>query len=191
MVQFHESTVKYQKQDENGNIKSITEKYLIDSVSVTEAEARLVGLMEQLTDGEYKITSVVQKKDVEHLKNPNEDGIFYRASCRCVLTDSDSGATVRTTYSLIFRSVTFDDALKFLKEHLSTWLVEVTIANLGESSIEDVLLYNAPDDRPIHERMKEKIKKIEPKTLDLFAEGGLADQAFDNDTGEVFDNIDK
>lgn len=178
MRQFHETTVKYQKTGEDGHPKNVVEKYLIDSVSVTEAEARLVKLMEQITDGDYKITGVVQKKDIEYLECTNEDGIYYRASCRCVLSDSDSGKTVRTTYSLIFRSMTFDEALKFLKQHLSTWLVEVTIANLGETNLEDVLLYNEPDERPIHERMKDGIKK-EAKTLDLFTEGGLADQAFD------------
>lgn len=50
--------VKVQHDTGNGKIKKVTERYLVDAMSVTEAEARvIVVLKEDLTGTEFEVVS--------------------------------------------------------------------------------------------------------------------------------------
>ena len=50
--------VKVQQDNGNGKVKKVTEGYLVDAMSVTEAEARVINeLKEELTGTEFEVVS--------------------------------------------------------------------------------------------------------------------------------------
>lgn len=50
--------VKIQQDNGSGKVKKITERYLVDAMSVTEAEARVISeLKEELTGTEFEVVS--------------------------------------------------------------------------------------------------------------------------------------
>ena len=59
MSQWFETKVKYDKTMlYTGAIKSVTEPYLVDALSFTEAEARITKEMEPFVSGELTVTAV-------------------------------------------------------------------------------------------------------------------------------------
>ena len=54
---FYEVGVRYDKTQEDGTSKKVTEKYAVDALSFGEAEASIVKEMEIYISGEYKLTS--------------------------------------------------------------------------------------------------------------------------------------
>ena len=59
MHNWFECSIRYEKVAENGMNRKVTEAYLVDALSFTEAEARIIEVMNQertLTFGKYKGT---------------------------------------------------------------------------------------------------------------------------------------
>ena len=52
--------VKYTKQLEDGQLKRVTEPYLLDAVSFTDAEARIYEEMGQIIRGEFIVTNIAK-----------------------------------------------------------------------------------------------------------------------------------
>ena len=63
---YHSVSVKVQFEDDKGKIKKKTERYLVDAMTVTEAEARVISYMKG-TQQEFEISSASQSKIVDVL----------------------------------------------------------------------------------------------------------------------------
>jgi hypothetical protein len=61
MGMYFTVSVKLQIEDAKGKVKTKTERYLVDAMSVTEAETRVVEYM-QGTMSEYEISSAAQSR---------------------------------------------------------------------------------------------------------------------------------
>lgn len=59
-------SVKVAFEDDKGKVKKSTERYLVDAISVTDAEARVVAYMKD-TQGGFEISSASQSRIVEVL----------------------------------------------------------------------------------------------------------------------------
>lgn len=72
---FHSVSVKVSFEDDKGKVKKKTEKYLVDAMSVTEAEARVTSYMKG-TQVEFEISSASQSRIVDVI-NPNNTPEVY------------------------------------------------------------------------------------------------------------------
>ena len=72
---FHSVSVKVKFEDDKGKLKTKTEKYLVDAMSVTEAEARVTTYMKG-TQAEFEISSASQSRIVDVI-NPNNTPEVY------------------------------------------------------------------------------------------------------------------
>ena len=61
---FHSVSVKVRFEDDKGKTKTKTEKYLVDAMSVTEAEARVTSYMKG-AQVEFEISSASQSRIVD------------------------------------------------------------------------------------------------------------------------------
>lgn len=57
-------TIKIKREDDKGKLKTATERHLVDALTVTEAEARVVKFMEQFQE-DYMISSVTESRIVQ------------------------------------------------------------------------------------------------------------------------------
>lgn len=62
---YFECTVRYGKMNQNGNVKKVTEKYIVDAMSFTEAEAYIIQAITPYMSGEYAITAIKKTKIAE------------------------------------------------------------------------------------------------------------------------------
>ena len=62
---WFEAKVKYVKVNEDGREKKVNEAYLVDAMSYTEAESRIMHEMESLISGDYYISSLKKSNITE------------------------------------------------------------------------------------------------------------------------------
>ena len=62
-MQYYIAKVKVHHTDDKGRVKKVTEQYLVNAVSVTDAEAKVVADFEG-SNLEYEVTAVMETKIV-------------------------------------------------------------------------------------------------------------------------------
>ena len=72
---YYTVSVKVSHEDDKGKVKKSTERYLVDAMSVTEAEARVTSFMKD-TLGEFEISAASQSRILEVI-SPKETPSIY------------------------------------------------------------------------------------------------------------------
>ena len=62
MANWFECKVRYDKMMENGVVKKVNEPYLIDALSFTEAEARIIKEQTPFISGDFSVNAVKRTK---------------------------------------------------------------------------------------------------------------------------------
>ena len=88
MHNWFECKIKYEKTAEEGKIVRVNEAYLIDALSFTEAEARIIEEMRPFISGEFKVANIRRAKINEMFFNENGDK-WYRAKVMFVSLDEE------------------------------------------------------------------------------------------------------
>ncbi len=65
MANWFECKVRYDKTQENGAVKKVTEPYLVDALSFTEAEARITEEQQPYISGEFDVAAVKRSRIAE------------------------------------------------------------------------------------------------------------------------------
>ena len=77
---WFEAKVKYMKVNEDGREKKVNEAYLLDAMSYTEAESRIMHEMESVISGDYYISSLKKSNITELVPSEDEnDDRWYKA----------------------------------------------------------------------------------------------------------------
>ena len=62
MALWFECKVRYDKMMENGSVKKVNEPYLVDALTFTEAEARIIEEITPFITGEFSISAVKRQR---------------------------------------------------------------------------------------------------------------------------------
>ena len=73
MANWFECKIRYDKMQENGAVKKVTEPYLVDALSFTEAEARIIEEMKPFISGEFSVSAVKRSKIAEIFRDDSAD----------------------------------------------------------------------------------------------------------------------
>ena len=92
MHNWFECKVSYEKMLENGMQKKVTEPYLVDALSFTEAEARIIEEIRPFITGEFTVTDIKRARLSELFFNENGDR-FYKIKVYFITLDEKSGAS--------------------------------------------------------------------------------------------------
>jgi hypothetical protein len=151
--------VKYQKQDEKGSVKNISEQYLVDAVSFTEAEARIYEKLGSVIPGEFNISNI-SKTNVTDVFYYEDSDIWHKCKMTYTLEVEDSGKEKKITNYVLLTAPNVKTAYDRVYESLNNMLVEFKVPEVVESPIVEVFPYEsnenhfqeAPDNwRPLKE----------------------------------------
>ena len=78
MYSWFECKVRYDKMLDTGVQKTVTEPYLIDALSFTEAEKRIIEEMKPFISGEFSFSDIKRVKFAETFFNETGDR-YYKA----------------------------------------------------------------------------------------------------------------
>ena len=76
MHNWFECKISYDKVLENGMQKKVTEPYLVDALSFTEAEARIIEEIRPFISGEFTVTDIKRARISEIFFNENGDRYY-------------------------------------------------------------------------------------------------------------------
>lgn len=139
---WFEVKVKYTKVDENGRQRKVSELYLLDAVSFTEAESRIIEELREIIQGDFYIEAI-KKSNITELvesKDGNDDK-WFKAKVAIIDADSISGRENKTNWYHLVAGENVDKALENLQKSLSTYVVPFEIVQIGDSNIMDVFPY--------------------------------------------------
>lgn len=143
MEKWFLGSLKYEKVMENGKEKKVTEKYLIDALSVTEAEARLIEEMSPFISGDFSIKAVVDTKYAEVVPSDNEaDDTWFKCKLGYITLDEKTGTEKTTTTNMLVQAADLRQAVKNLDEHMKGTMADYRIESVSDSKIMDVYPYN-------------------------------------------------
>lgn len=137
MALWFECKVRYDKMQENGTIKKVNEPYLVDALTFTEAEARIIDEMKPYISGEYSISSEKKTKISEIFFNEGADR-YYLVKVNFITLDENSGIEKKTVSQILVQASDFEDAVEKFKIGMKGTLADYEIASITETMIMDV-----------------------------------------------------
>lgn len=142
MALWFECKVRYDKMMENGMMKKVNEPYLVDALTFTEAEARIMELVKPFISGDYSISSEKKTKIAEIFFNEDGDR-YYQVKVNFVTLDERTGVEKKTASLILVQASDFEDALKKFQAGMSGTMADYEIASITETPIMDVFPLNA------------------------------------------------
>ena len=138
MSQWFETKVKYDKtMPDTGAIKSVTEPYLVDALSFTEAEARITKEMEPFVSGELTVTAVRKVRFEDVLYHEGGDR-WYKVKINMITIGEKTGAEKRSASFSLVQASEFKLALDYFLEAMKSVLFDFEIVNITEMAYIDV-----------------------------------------------------
>lgn len=137
MALWFECKVRYDKMQENGMVKKVNEPYLVDALTFTEAEARIIEEMKPFISGEYSISSEKKTKISEIFFNDGADR-YYLVKVNFITLDENSGVEKKTVSQILVQASDFEDAVEKFKEGMKGTMADYEIGSISETMIMDV-----------------------------------------------------
>lgn len=144
MEKCFECSLKYEKVMENGLEKKVTELYLVDALSITEAEARLIEEMNPFMQGEFQCKGIKEANysEIFFSEEVTADR-YFKCKLLFITLDEKSGKEKTTSTQILVQAADLRDAVKKLDEGMKGTMADYQIASVSETKIMDVYLYES------------------------------------------------
>lgn len=144
MAQWIEVKVRYEKLTETGKSVKVTDPYLVDALSCTEAEARVV---EEITPfcNDFNVLNVGKTKISEIFWSEGGDK-FYKVKVNFITIDEKTAAEKRSASYILVQASNFAEALANFNEGMRGTLADYEIEGINETKIVDVYKYKVPEE---------------------------------------------
>ena len=150
MHNWFECKIRYEKVAENGMNKKVTEPYLVDALSFTEAESRIIEEITPFISGEFTVADI-KRANYSELFPCEEDAAdrWFKCKLYFITLDEKSGTEKKTATNVLVQAADLRDAVKKLDEGMKGTMADYVIASVAETAIMDVYPYSAePDVKP-------------------------------------------
>lgn len=159
MQNLFECKVKYEKIDEqSGKEKKVSETYLIDAVSFTEAESRIYKEMEMMVRGEFIVTNIRKANYTEIFDNEDGDR-WFKAKVSFASVDEKSGKEKKVSNQILVMANNVKDAYDKIQQGMGGMTVDFEINAIAESPILDFFAYFK--DEALNPEIPSHLKPIE------------------------------
>lgn len=136
MALYIETKIRYNKMYENGAIKRVTEPYLVDALSFTEAEARIIEEMTPFISGEFSV-SAIKKTNISEIFNGEGDR-WYMVKVNFITLNEKSGVEKKSATHILVPAYDFDGAVENFKDGMKGTMADYEIASVSETAYMDV-----------------------------------------------------
>lgn len=137
----YEVKVRYERIDDLGKAKKVTEVYIVSAYMSHEAEIAMLNELSSYRDVEVlsikqlKIEQVVASYDRDKHREK-----WYRARCAVLELNEKNGCTRRTSISVIVNADDFDDAAASLQKWRGMMTSDIELLSLSISTIKGWLI---------------------------------------------------
>lgn len=139
---MYQVKVSYERQADAMGMKKVTEVYLVDAMSFTEAEERIIKEIQPLVSiGELEVVGVKRVNLAELvLSHDDREDTYYRAKVSFLTFDEKSGQPRASAVNMLVQAETLQKAVGRLTEELEKQLGSYLINSVTETPILGVYL---------------------------------------------------
>ena len=137
MEQWIKTSVRFDKTMENGAIKKVTEPYLVDALSFTEAEARIIEEVTPYISGEFTVSAVNKSKVSEIFWDASGDR-WYQVKAAFITINEKTGAEKRSKTVFMVQASDFKSAYDNFMQGMKGTMADFEIIGITETDIMDL-----------------------------------------------------
>lgn len=164
-MRLYECSVRFDKMMQNGTVKKVTEKYLVDAITFSEAEARIYREMTPYISGEFDVVAIKRTKYSEIVydkfnllsqaesefqkitrQNSQLSGFadkWFEVVVNFITIDEKTAAEKKTATAFIVNANSNKTAHEAVVDHMKGTISDYEIATVKETSILEVYVYSA------------------------------------------------
>ena len=143
---FYEVKIQYQKTLEDGKEKKVTEQYVVEALSFTEAESRIAEEMLPYTDGDLDVVSekIAPFNEIFISDNSTDDKWFI-SKVAFITLDEKTAKEKKQTFRYLVQAATSEHALDYTKTMLNQCLSDYSIDSVHDTPTLDVFLHECTE----------------------------------------------
>lgn len=143
---FFEVKIQYQKMLEDGREKKVTEQYVVEALSFTEAESRIIEEMTPYISGDFDIVSErIAPYNEIFLSDNSTDDKWFISKVSFITIDERAAKENKQTFRYIVQAETSEKAMDYTKEMLSHGMSDYSIDSVQDTPTLDVFLYGSAE----------------------------------------------
>ena len=145
---WFECKVRYAKMNDSGNEKKVTETYVVDALSFSEAEARIIKEVTPYIENGFEITDI-KKARYSEVFDCAEDAAdrWYKCKLYFITVDESTGNEKKTAVNMLVKASGFRDALDRLEREMKGTMADYEVASITDTNVMDVYMYEAGGSR--------------------------------------------
>lgn len=149
-MDWYEVSVKYENCTSSGLVETINESYLVDAMSFSEAEQRVLKEEFSYSQLPYEVKACCKRKYRDIVTSSSGcEGLsqFFKASLKIITFDEKSGKEKFSTVRILVEASDFDHAVANLKNFVDKGMENYKIEGLTKTKIVEVLYYDNHKDK--------------------------------------------
>ena len=146
---WFECKIGYEKVMDDGLQKKVTESYVVDALSFTEAEKRIMEEMSSYISGEFNIKDIkiAPYKEIFFSDDEMADR-WYKAKLQFITIDEKTEKEKRSNVNYLVQAGTLKGAVNNIESVMGTTMIDYVIASVNETTLMDVFEYGKQNDQP-------------------------------------------
>ena len=137
---WFEATVRYARENDQGLLKNVSEKYLVDAASHMEAEERIYDLLGVTILVDFQVKRLVPS-NIEDVFLYEDADVWHKCKVSYMSVDVNSGREKRVNTFILLTASDIRQAYDRVNESLGNMLVSFEIVSISESPILEVFPY--------------------------------------------------
>ena len=138
---FYEVKIQYQEMQEEGKEKKVTEQYVVEALSFTEAESRITEEMTPYIDGDFDVVSEkIAPYNEIFLSDNHTDDKWFVSKVAFITIDEKTEKEKKQTFRYLVQAETSEKAMDYTKEMFSHGMSDYRIDAVQDTPTLDVFL---------------------------------------------------
>ena len=138
---YYEVKIQYHKMLEDGREKKVTEQYVVEALSFTEAESRIIEEMTPYISGEFDVVSEkIAPYNEIFLSDRTDDDKWFISKVGFITLDERTDKEKKQTFRYLVQARTSELAMDYTKEMFSHGMSDYSIDSVQDTPTLDVFL---------------------------------------------------
>ena len=152
-AQWFECKIRYEKVQEDGLMKKVTESYTVDALSFSEAETRIMEEMASYISGEFTVEDI-KKAPYKEIFFSDDDMAdkWYKAKLAFITIDEHTEREKRQNVNYLVQAGSLNSAMRNIDEVMGGTMIDYVQCALQETPLMDVFEYKKKEDKPEFEK---------------------------------------
>lgn len=142
--EWFETKVSLDKTQEDGRQKKVTEQYVVEAMSFTEAEAKIIAETKKYVSGDFAVKNITPASYREIFFSENgKDDKWYKAKLQFITIDEKTEKEKRQNVYYLVQGNSTESAQKNINEMMGRTMIDYVIVSIVETNILDVFEHEA------------------------------------------------